>query len=171
MSGGQPGSKLIVYERYPAPVFTSLHWRAEGATQKCCSIKGTSKLLRRRHKLRPALYSDPASPSEDLSSIARQLPAPPMRILARWAKRPFDVSIQLSARMTPIRGANGSVLQAVACPNEVWPDVSAAGAASLTRKPSLKVRQPDIIRPPVPADRRRMAAPEIRAIDQETTNA
>jgi hypothetical protein len=35
-----PGSKLIVYE-LPAPVFTDLHRRTEGANQKCCSIKGT----------------------------------------------------------------------------------------------------------------------------------
>jgi hypothetical protein len=94
MSGGQPGSKLIVYERYPAPVFTSLHWRAEGATQKCCSIKGTSKLLRLRHKLRPALYSDPASPSEDLSSIARELAAPPMMVFPIRIELALDVPVR-----------------------------------------------------------------------------
>src|SRR6266404_3230916 len=35
---------------YPTPVFTDLHQRAEGANQKCCSIKETKKMLRRGHR-------------------------------------------------------------------------------------------------------------------------
>jgi hypothetical protein len=37
MLSGPPGSKLI--------------GKLKGANQKCCSIKGTKKLLRRRHKI------------------------------------------------------------------------------------------------------------------------
>jgi len=40
-----------------APVFADLHWRAKGANQNCCSIKGTKKLLRRgaAQAIRPSL--------------------------------------------------------------------------------------------------------------------
>jgi hypothetical protein len=56
-------------------------------------------------------------------------------------------------------------------PVEIRPDVGAAHPASLTRKPGLKIRQPNLIRPSVATDRHGMAAPEIAAIDQKTTNA
>ena len=95
MSGGQPGSKLIVYERYPAPVFTSLHWRAEGATQKCCSIKRNKQVVAAKTQAPArALFGPRASPSEDLSSIARQPPPSPMRVFAIGIELALDVAVQ-----------------------------------------------------------------------------
>jgi hypothetical protein len=54
---------------------------------------------------------------------------------------------------------------------EIRADISAPQAAGLASEPPLDVREPNAIRPPVAADRSPMAAPEIRAIDQETANA
>jgi hypothetical protein len=54
---------------------------------------------------------------------------------------------------------------------KIRPDIRAALAASLTGEARLDVGQPGIIRPAVAADRGPMAAPEIRAIDQEAANA
>jgi hypothetical protein len=53
----------------------------------------------------------------------------------------------------------------------IRPNVRAAPAARLASEPRLGVRQPAVIRPPVAADRRRMTAVIVRAIDQETANA
>jgi hypothetical protein len=44
MSSGPPGSKFDYLKTQPAPVFTDCTNRAEGANQKCCSIKGTNLL-------------------------------------------------------------------------------------------------------------------------------
>jgi hypothetical protein len=52
-----------------------------------------------------------------------------------------------------------------------WPDISAPLAATLTGEARLDVRQPNVLRPSVAADRGPMAAPEIGAIDEETANA
>jgi hypothetical protein len=56
-------------------------------------------------------------------------------------------------------------------PTEIRAYVRAFLAASLTGEPRLKIGQPDLIGPSVPADCRRMAALVIGAIDQETANA
>jgi hypothetical protein len=53
----------------------------------------------------------------------------------------------------------------------VWPDVGAVGAARAANKSRFKIGQPNVIRPSVPADLRRVAALEVGAIDQEATNA
>jgi hypothetical protein len=50
-------------------------------------------------------------------------------------------------------------------------DVGAFPATSLAGEPRLYIGKPDGIRPSVAADCRRMAAPIIRSIDQETANA
>jgi hypothetical protein len=52
-------------------------------------------------------------------------------------------------------------------PIEVRADIRAFLAAALASEPPLDVREPNAIRPSVAADRGPMAAPEIRAIDQE----
>ena len=96
MSGGQPGSKLIVYERYPAPVFTSLHWRAEGATQKCCSIKRNKQVVAAKTQAPARALFGPSQPVGDLSSIVRQqrvaiVLATPM-ISALFARKANDVT-------------------------------------------------------------------------------
>jgi len=54
---------------------------------------------------------------------------------------------------------------------EVRPDVSASLLAYLAGEPGLYVRQPNIVGPPIAADRDVMAAPIIRAIDHEPANA
>jgi hypothetical protein len=51
------------------------------------------------------------------------------------------------------------------------PDVGAPLAASLTGKPRLNIRQPDVIRPSIRAQRRPMTAVKVRAINQEPANA
>jgi hypothetical protein len=56
-------------------------------------------------------------------------------------------------------------------PMKIRPDISAPLTASLAGEARLDVGQRNVIRPPVTADRGPMAAPEIRAIDQETANA
>ena len=44
------GLKIACFRKCPsAPVIGDLHWRAKGANQNCCSIKGTKKLCRREH--------------------------------------------------------------------------------------------------------------------------
>ena len=50
-------------------------------------------------------------------------------------------------------------------------NIRAAPAAGLTREPGLDVGQPNVIGPPVGADRFPVAAPEVAAIDQKTANA
>jgi hypothetical protein len=55
-------------------------------------------------------------------------------------------------------------------PIEIRAYVGAPCAARLTGEPRLKIGRPDLIGPSVPADRCRVAAMEIGAIDQETTN-
>jgi hypothetical protein len=54
---------------------------------------------------------------------------------------------------------------------EIGPDIGAPPAAGLADEPGLDVGEPDIIGPPVAADRRPMAAVIVAAIDQETANA
>jgi hypothetical protein len=56
-------------------------------------------------------------------------------------------------------------------PVEVRADISASLATTPADESPLDVGQPDVIRPPVAADRGPMAAPVIGAIDQETANA
>jgi hypothetical protein len=56
-------------------------------------------------------------------------------------------------------------------PTEMRPHIGTPPPASLAGKPRLEIGQPDVIRPPVAADRYVMAAPVIRAIDQEPANA
>jgi hypothetical protein len=56
-------------------------------------------------------------------------------------------------------------------PVKIRPDVSAFLAARLAGKLGLNVRQPDVIRPLIAADRGRMAAAIMRAIDQNAANA
>jgi hypothetical protein len=56
-------------------------------------------------------------------------------------------------------------------PMEIRAYISAATAASLTGKPRLQIGQPDVIRPPVAADRRPMRAVIVRAVDQQAANA
>jgi hypothetical protein len=58
------GLKIAYFQNAPpAPVFADLHWRAKGANQNCCSIKGTKKLLRRGHKIAPRaiIFSSPSA--------------------------------------------------------------------------------------------------------------
>ena len=50
------------------------------------------------------------------------------------------------------------------------PHVGAALAAGSAHKPRFDIGQPDIIRPGIAADRDRVAAAVIRAVDQETAN-
>jgi hypothetical protein len=56
-------------------------------------------------------------------------------------------------------------------PIEIRPDIRAPLAAKLARKQGLYIGQPDVIPPSIAADRCRMAALEIRAIDQPAANA
>jgi hypothetical protein len=56
-------------------------------------------------------------------------------------------------------------------PMEIGADVGAPLATDLAGKPRLDIGQPDVIRSSIAADCRRMAAPVVRAIDQETANA
>jgi hypothetical protein len=56
-------------------------------------------------------------------------------------------------------------------PAEIWANVGTFPSASLASEARLDIGQPDVIRPAVAADCRRMAAPVVRAIDQETANA
>jgi len=56
-------------------------------------------------------------------------------------------------------------------PMKVRPDVGASLAAGLADKPGLEIRKPDVISPLFRADRDRMAAMIIRAIDEHATNA
>jgi hypothetical protein len=56
-------------------------------------------------------------------------------------------------------------------PAEIRANVGTFPSASLASEARLDIGQPDIIRPAVAADCRRMAAPVVRAIDQETANA
>jgi hypothetical protein len=53
----------------------------------------------------------------------------------------------------------------------VRPDVAALPAAGLTSEQGFDIGQPDIIGPSIGADRGRMAAMIVRAIDQETARA
>ncbi len=52
-------------------------------------------------------------------------------------------------------------------PIKVRPDVSPSLAAALAYEPRFQIGEPDVIRPWVSADRDRMAALVVRAIDQE----
>jgi hypothetical protein len=54
---------------------------------------------------------------------------------------------------------------------KVRPDVGALPAAGLTSEQGFDIGQPDIIGPSIGADRGRMAAMIVRAIDQETAHA
>jgi hypothetical protein len=56
-------------------------------------------------------------------------------------------------------------------PMEIGPNIRASLAASLAGEARLDVGQPNVIGPSVPADRRRMAAMIIGAIDQQAANA
>jgi hypothetical protein len=64
MTSDLPGSKLLALNMVPsAPVFADWHWRANGANQNCCSIKGTKTLLRRGHKIDPRTITSPSAHS------------------------------------------------------------------------------------------------------------
>jgi len=52
-----------------------------------------------------------------------------------------------------------------------WPYVGTPLAAGGADKPWLKIRQPNVIRPSVAADRDVMAASIISTVDQEAANA
>ena len=65
----------------------------------------------------------------------------------------------------------GRINRGLFVPVEVRPDIGPAIAARLTGKPGFKIRQANVIRPPVSADRRGMAATIIRAIDREPAYA
>jgi len=54
---------------------------------------------------------------------------------------------------------------------KICPDVRSAFAAFLAHDPIFDVGEPDIVRPPVGADRDRVAAPVTRAIDQDAAHA
>jgi hypothetical protein len=56
-------------------------------------------------------------------------------------------------------------------PIEIWPDVRAPLAAAFAYEPRLKIRKPNVIGPLVRADRDRVAAAIISAIDQNTAHA
>jgi hypothetical protein len=56
-------------------------------------------------------------------------------------------------------------------PIEIRPYVRAFSAANLAGEQRFQIGQPDISEPLVSADRRRMAALVVGAIDQESTNA
>jgi hypothetical protein len=56
-------------------------------------------------------------------------------------------------------------------PVEVRPDVSPSLAAGLADEPRLEIGQPDVIRPSISADRDRMTALVIRAVDQDSAHA
>src|ERR1700730_16995744 len=51
------------------------------------------------------------------------------------------------------------------------PDVSASMSAYLAHKPRLQIGQPEMIRPLIRADRDRVAALVVRAVDQEAAQA
>jgi hypothetical protein len=54
---------------------------------------------------------------------------------------------------------------------KVRPDVSASRAAGLAYEPRLEIGKPDVIRPLIAADRDRVAAAKVLAIDQDTAQA
>jgi len=54
---------------------------------------------------------------------------------------------------------------------KVRPDVSASLAAAFANEPGLEIGEPDVIRPLVCAERNRVAALVIRAIDQDAAHA
>jgi len=56
-------------------------------------------------------------------------------------------------------------------PVEVRPDVSASPSAGFAHEPWFEIGEPDVIRPLVRADRDRVAAMMVRAIDQHAANA
>jgi hypothetical protein len=56
-------------------------------------------------------------------------------------------------------------------PVKVGPDIRATMAAGLADKPRLKIQQAEIIRPSFGIDRDGMAAPIIRAVDEDAENA
>jgi hypothetical protein len=56
-------------------------------------------------------------------------------------------------------------------PVEIRAHIRAAPATSLAGEPGLDVRQPNVIRPSIAADRRVVAAMIIGAIDQEIADA
>jgi hypothetical protein len=56
-------------------------------------------------------------------------------------------------------------------PMKVRPDVGASLAAGLAHEAWLKIGKPDVIRPFIRVDRDRVAAMEIRAINQDTAHA
>jgi hypothetical protein len=68
-------------------------------------------------------------------------------------------------------GACWGLRRAPGRPVEIRPDVSTFLAASATREQQLDIGQPDVIRPSVRAHCGRVAAPIIRAIEQETAIA
>jgi len=71
-------------------------------------------------------------------------------------------------------GISSIALPACAClfvPIEIRPDVGASLSAHLAGELGLNVGQPVTVRPLVAADRYRMAAAIVRAIDQETAHA
>jgi len=54
---------------------------------------------------------------------------------------------------------------------KVRPDIGASLTAGSANEPCFEIRKPDVIRPLLGADRDRMAAMIVRAIDQETAHA
>jgi hypothetical protein len=58
-----------------------------------------------------------------------------------------------------------------ASPMEVRPDVGASLAACLASEQGFEIGEPDVIRPSVAADRDRVAAMEVGAIDQDAAHS
>jgi len=67
------------------------------------------------------------------------------------------------------RAASHSRIVAIV-PIPIWPDIGASSSARLTNEQRLKIRQPNMVRPSIPADPDRVRTP-VRAINQDAANA
>jgi hypothetical protein len=56
-------------------------------------------------------------------------------------------------------------------PNEIRPEIGRPGAAGLTYEQRLKIRESEVVRPSISADRDRMAAVVVGAVDQQAADA
>jgi hypothetical protein len=56
-------------------------------------------------------------------------------------------------------------------PIKVRPDISPSLAAGTADEPRFQIGKPDVVRPPIRADRNRVAALVVRAIDQDAAHA
>jgi hypothetical protein len=100
---------------------------------------------------------------------ARLIAAPPLRDLGGRHNARFQ-NPHLE-RHRDRRHQADTACRASRSQSKIRADISASLATSLAGEARLDVGQPDAIRPSVAADRGPMAAPEIRAIHQETANA